>query len=58
MTSSNPIFTAFVDVVWVLRSVNHFSDAPFRNGGAFILLLLAGLGLETFFNPGSGARSR
>lgn len=46
MSGYSPLFGAILMLPSPLRAVRHFADTTFRNGMFFLLILLAGLGVE------------
>ena len=49
LSGHSPLFSSVLIWQSPLRAVNHFSDTLFRNGLFFLMILSAGLGVETVF---------
>jgi hypothetical protein len=46
LAGASGLFSLLIEAVYPLRAVNHYSDALFRNGTNFLLILGAGLGID------------
>jgi len=55
LAAFSPFFSPAFELVPLLRSVNHFSDLTYRASGNLLLILAAGLGIQSLLE---GARAR